>query len=144
MLSADTHRLSRLPARLCFNARMLLPTLLAACIFGAAAIPGIDVDSPADDRELFRKLEEQTNALAEKGDVAVGRAERLEQCRRGRTDAFRLTARAATGAAALDWAYLNKMFDLDNMAAITTHCQIRRVEPETVFRYTNVSRSSEG
>ena len=98
MLSADTHPLSRLPAVIGFNNRMLLPTLLAACIFGAAAIPGIDVDSPADDRELFRKLEEQTNALAEKGDVAVGRAERLEQCRRGRTDAFRLTARAATGA----------------------------------------------
>ena len=72
MLSADTHPLSRLPAVIGFNARRLLPTLLAACIFGAAAIPGIDVDSPADDRELFRKLEEQTNALAEKGDVVVG------------------------------------------------------------------------
>jgi S1-C subfamily serine protease len=98
MFSADTHRLSRLPAVVGFNARMLLPTLLAACVFGAAAIPGIDVDSPADDRELFRKLEQQTNALAEKGGVAVGRAERLEQCKRGRTDAVRLTARTATGA----------------------------------------------
>jgi S1-C subfamily serine protease len=98
MFSADTHRLSRLPAVVGFNARMLLPTLLAACVFGAAAIPGIDVDSPADDRELFRKLEQQTNALAEKGGVAVGRAERLEQCKRGRTDAVRLTARSATGA----------------------------------------------
>jgi hypothetical protein len=98
MFSADTHRLSRLPAFVGFNARMLLPTLLAACVFGAAAIPGIDVDSPADDRELFRKLEQQTNALAEKGGVAVGRAERLEQCKRARTDAVRLTARSATGA----------------------------------------------
>lgn len=51
---------------------MRLATLLAACFFGAAAIPGIEVDSPADDRELFRKMEEQTNALAEKGDVVVG------------------------------------------------------------------------
>jgi serine protease Do len=98
MLSADTHRLSRLPARLCFNARMLLPTLLAACVFGAAAIPGIDVDSPADDRELFRKLEQQTNALAEKGDVAIGRSDRLEQCKRTRTDAVSLTVRSASGA----------------------------------------------
>jgi hypothetical protein len=31
---------------------MLLPTLLAACVFGAAAIPGIDVDSPADELDL--------------------------------------------------------------------------------------------
>ena len=77
---------------------MLLPTLLAACVFGAAAIPGIDVDSPADDRELFRKLEQQTNALAEKGDVAVGRVLRLEQCKRTRTDAVRLTTRTAAGA----------------------------------------------
>jgi len=38
MLSADTHRLSRLPAVVGFNKRMLLPTLLAACVFGAAAI----------------------------------------------------------------------------------------------------------
>ena len=97
MLSADTPRLSRLPAGVWFNVRMLLPTLLAACVFGAAAIPGIDVDSPADDRELFRKLEQQTNALAEKGDVAVGRAERLEQCKRIRTAAVRLTARPAAG-----------------------------------------------
>ena len=71
MLSADTHPLSGLPAVIGFNARRLLLTLLAAGIFGAAAIPGIDVDSAADDRELFRKLEEQTNALVEKGDVAV-------------------------------------------------------------------------
>ena len=77
---------------------MLLPTLLAACIFGAAAIPGIDVDSPADDRELFRKLEQQTNALAEKGDVAIGRSDRLEQCKRTRTDAVSLTVRSASGA----------------------------------------------
>lgn len=77
---------------------MLLPTLLAACVFGAAAIPGIDVDSPADDRELFRKLEQQTNALAEKGDVAIGRSDRLEQCKRTRTDAVSLTVRSATGA----------------------------------------------
>lgn len=77
---------------------MLLPTLLAACVFGAAAIPGIDVDSPADDRELFRKLEQQTNALAEKGDVAIGRSDRLEQCKRTRTDAVRLAPRAEPGA----------------------------------------------
>ena len=43
---------------------MLLPTLLAAYVFGAAAIPGIDVDSPADDRELFRKLEEDYPGMA--------------------------------------------------------------------------------
>ncbi len=77
---------------------MLLPTLLAACLFGAAAIPGADVDSPADDRELFRKLEQATNALAEQGDVSVGRALRLEQAKRTRTDAVRLVARAAEGA----------------------------------------------
>ena len=90
--------MSRLPAAVGFNDRMLLPTLLAACVFGAAAIPGIDVDSPADDRELVRKLEQQTNALAEKGDVAVGRVLRLEQCKRTRTDAVRLTTRTAAGA----------------------------------------------
>jgi len=98
MLSADTHRLSRLIAGVWFNARMLLPMLLAACVFGAASIPGIDVDSPADDRELFRRLGQQANALAEKGGVAVGRAERLEQCKRVRTAAVRLTARPAAGA----------------------------------------------
>lgn len=90
--------MSRLPQGIRFNHRMLLPTLLAACFFGAATIPGIDVDNPADDRELFRRLEQQTNALAEKGDVAVRRAERLEQCSRGRTDAVRLAPRAAAGA----------------------------------------------
>lgn len=85
--------MSRLGAAADFNVRMLFPALLAACFFGSAAIPGIDVDSPADDRELFRRLEQQTNALAEKGDVAVGRATRLEQCQRARTAAVRLTAR---------------------------------------------------
>jgi hypothetical protein len=72
MLSADTHRLARLAAGLGLNDRMRLATLLAACFFGAAAIPGIEVDSPADGREPFRKLAQQTNVRAEKGDVVVG------------------------------------------------------------------------
>jgi hypothetical protein len=81
---------------------MLFPTLLAACFFGAATIPGADVDSPADDRQLFRKLESSAVALAEKGEAYVRRDERLEQCKRPRTDAVRLTARRPEGATLLD------------------------------------------
>ncbi|MEK0437653.1 MAG: hypothetical protein RLZZ233_624 [Verrucomicrobiota bacterium] len=94
--------LSRLRARLCFNARMLLPTLLAACFFGAATIPGADVDSPADDRQLFRKLELSVIALAEKDSGAVRREARLEQCKRPRTDALKLASCRADDAAPLD------------------------------------------
>lgn len=81
---------------------MLFPTLLAACFFGAATIPGTDVDSPADDRQLFRKLELSAIALVEKGDEYVRRDARLEQCKRPRTDAVRLVPRRPDGAAPLD------------------------------------------
>jgi hypothetical protein len=81
---------------------MLLPTLLAACFFGAATIPGSDVDSPADDRQQFRKLELSAIALVEKGDAYVRRDVRMEQCKRPRTDAVRLASRRPDGAATLD------------------------------------------
>jgi hypothetical protein len=81
---------------------MLFPTLLAACFFGAATIPGASVDSPADDRQLFRKLESSADALAEKGGDHVRRDTRLEQCKRARTDAVRLTLRNTDGAVPLD------------------------------------------
>lgn len=77
---------------------MLLPTLLAACVLCASPVPGGDVDHPADDREVFRRLERATTALAERGAGALGRAERLEQCRRTRADAVRLAVRAGAGA----------------------------------------------
>lgn len=76
---------------------MLLPTLLAAFIAGASVIPGADVDSPVDDRLMFQKLEAATSALAEKGDSPLRREDRLEQCKRTRTDAVRLTAKPRSG-----------------------------------------------
>jgi hypothetical protein len=81
---------------------MLLPTLLAACFFGAATIPGSDVDTPADDRQQFRKLELSAIALVEKGEAYVRRDERMEQCKRPRTDAVRLASRRPDGATILD------------------------------------------
>ena len=76
---------------------MLLPTLLAAFIAGASVIPGADVDSPVDDRLMFQKLEAATSALAEKGVGPLRREDRLEQCKRTRTDAVRLTAKPRSG-----------------------------------------------
>ena len=76
---------------------MLLPTLLAAFIAGASVIPGADVDSPVDDRMMFQKLEAATSALAEKGVGPLRREDRLEQCKRTRTDAVRLTAKPRSG-----------------------------------------------
>lgn len=70
---------------------MLLPALLAAFITGTTVIPGADVDSAVDDRKLFQQLEASTAALAEKG-RPLSRADRLEQCKRPRTDAVRLAA----------------------------------------------------
>lgn len=81
---------------------MLLPTLLAACFFGAATIPGADVDNPADDRQLFRKLELSVIALAENDSGAVRREARLEQCKRPRTDALKLASYRADDAIPLD------------------------------------------
>jgi hypothetical protein len=81
---------------------MLLPTLFAAFMLGASTIPGLDVDSAADDRQLFLKLESATNALAEQGGVALKREVRLEQCKRTRTDAVRLEARRSPADAPLD------------------------------------------
>jgi len=81
---------------------MLFATLLATCFFGAAPIPGASVDSPADDRQLFRKLELSAIALAEKGDGYVRRDVRLEQCKRPRTEAVRLALRRPDGSAPLD------------------------------------------
>jgi hypothetical protein len=43
-------------------------------------------------------------------------------------------AARAQGAAALDWEYLNKMFDAGNFGAMRTHCVMRQVEVETVLR----------
>ena len=77
---------------------MLLPTLLAALIAGASVIPGADVDSAVDDRLIFQKLEAATSALAEKGNGPLRREDRLEQCKRTRTDAVRLSAKQVSGA----------------------------------------------
>lgn len=76
---------------------MLLPTLLAAFIAGASAIPGADVDNAVDDRKVFLQLESATSALAEKGDGPLSRAERLEQCKRTRTDSVRLASKRFAG-----------------------------------------------
>ena len=77
---------------------MLLPTLLAALITGASIIPGADVDSAVDDRLIFQKLEAATSALAEKANGPLRREDRLEQCKRTRTDAVRLSAKQVSGA----------------------------------------------
>ena len=77
---------------------MLLPTLLAALITGASVIPGADVDSAVDDRLIFQKLEAATSALAEKANGPLRREDRLEQCKRTRTDAVRLPAKQISGA----------------------------------------------
>jgi len=76
---------------------MLLPTLLAAFIAGASAIPGAHVDSAVDDRQIFQKLETATSALAEKGDGPLRREDRLEQCKRTHTDAVRLSSKPLSG-----------------------------------------------
>jgi S1-C subfamily serine protease len=77
---------------------MLLPTLLAALIAGTSVIPGADVDSAVDDRLIFQKLEAATSALAENGNGPLRREDRLEQCKRTRTDAVRLAAKQVSGA----------------------------------------------
>ena len=76
---------------------MLLPTLLAAFIAGASVIPGADVDSAVDDRQMFQKLEASTTALAEKGNGPLRREDRLEQCKRTRTDAVHLPSKQFAG-----------------------------------------------
>lgn len=76
---------------------MLLPTLLAAFIAGASSIPGANVDSAVDDRQVFQKLELATTALAEKGDGSLKRDVRLEQCKRMRTDALQLPSKRFAG-----------------------------------------------
>jgi S1-C subfamily serine protease len=76
---------------------MLLPTLLAAFIAGASSIPGANVDSAVDDRQVFQKLELATTALAEKGDGSLKRDVRLEQCKRMRTDALQLPSKQFAG-----------------------------------------------
>jgi len=76
---------------------MLFPALLAAFISGSASIPGGDVDSAVDDRQIFQKLEQATTALAEKGDGFVRREARLEQCKRTRTDAVHLSSPQPAG-----------------------------------------------
>lgn len=76
---------------------MLLPTLLAAFIAGASLIPGADVDSAVDDRQIFQKLEAATSALAEKGDGPLRREVRLEQCKRTHTEAVRLSSKQFSG-----------------------------------------------
>ena len=77
---------------------MLLPALFAAFIAGATVIPGADVDSAVDDRQVFQKLEAATTALAEKGDGFLRRDVRLEQCKRTRTDAVHFSSRQFSGA----------------------------------------------
>ena len=76
---------------------MLLPTLLAAFIAGASVIPGANVDSAVDDRQIFQKLEAATSALAEKGESPLRREDRLEQCKRTHTDAVRLSSKSLSG-----------------------------------------------
>jgi S1-C subfamily serine protease len=76
---------------------MLLPTLLAAFIAGASVIPGANVDTAVDDRQMFQKLEAATSALAEKGDGPLQRKDRLEQCKRTHTDAVRLSSKSLSG-----------------------------------------------
>jgi uncharacterized protein YjhX (UPF0386 family) len=46
----------------------------------------------------------------------------------------------AVGATALDWEYLNRMFDAGNMAGIKAHCSMRRTDPETVLRQIETER----
>jgi S1-C subfamily serine protease len=75
---------------------MLLPTLLAALLAASPVIPGVSVDNAADDRQIFRKLEAATTELAEKGDVAVKREVRLEQCRRTTTSSVNLAPVSST------------------------------------------------
>ena len=74
---------------------MPLATLCAALIAASAAIPGADVDSAADDRIIFQKLERATAELAEKSGIALRRETRLEQCKCTRTDAVRLSGATA-------------------------------------------------
>jgi hypothetical protein len=76
---------------------MLFPALLAAFIAGATSVPGTDVDSAVDDRQVFLKLEAATTALADKGDIPLSRAVRLEQCKRTRTDAVHLSSPQPAG-----------------------------------------------
>ena len=83
---------------------MLLPALLAAVIAGATVIPGADVDSAADDRQIFQKLERATAELAEKGSAGLKRETRLEQCKRQRTEMVRLPAAAGRDITPLDGA----------------------------------------
>ena len=64
---------------------MLLPTLLAALLAASPAIPGATVETAADDRQIFLKLETATTALAEKGEAGLKRDVRLEQCKRAHT-----------------------------------------------------------
>ncbi len=72
---------------------MLLPTLLFAFIAGAPPVAGYDVDTPADDRQIFLKLEAATAALAEKGTGTLGREARLEQCKRTHSEGVLLSAK---------------------------------------------------
>jgi len=88
--------MSRHPPLAGFNTRMLLPTLLAALLAASPVIPGVSVDNAADDRQIFRKLEAATTELAEKGDVAVKREVRLEQCRRTSTSSVNLAPVSST------------------------------------------------
>ena len=74
---------------------MPLAPLCAALLAASTLIPGLDVDHPADDRQIFARLERATSELAEKNDGYLRRATRLEQCQRTRTDAVRLSPRAA-------------------------------------------------
>lgn len=83
---------------------MSLPALLAAVVAGSLFVPGADVDSAADDRQIFQKLERATAELAEKGSVVLKRETRLEQCQRQRTDAARLPAATLRAGAPLDGA----------------------------------------
>ncbi|MFM7743051.1 MAG: serine protease [Verrucomicrobiota bacterium] len=82
---------------------MLLPVLLAAFVAGASPIPGADVESAVDDRQFFQKLEAATAALAEPSGGGLRRADRLEQCKRNRTDAVRLSS-GPLGGGSLDGA----------------------------------------
>jgi S1-C subfamily serine protease len=70
---------------------MPCPTLFAVLFLAASTLPGIDVDHPADDRAIFAQLEAATAKLAEQTSGRLTRTERLDQAKRTKTEAVRLT-----------------------------------------------------
>lgn len=76
---------------------MLFPVLFAVIAASPSPIPGADVGSAVDDRQVFQKLEAATAGLAEKKATGLRLVERLEQCKRTRTSEVRLPPGAPAG-----------------------------------------------